>query len=257
VVGVDVVRERLYFTFPIFWDAISGINNTHERKSISFANMDRNSAKTDIEDLNQAAAILIHHMALIPTIGELILRHKSVLARIDEIIELCSACLYNDQFLEFEEFVELKRLLDDASTLLWRRDLQKEFESTDKKYSWNCLDFFRADTKDGTLRYWDMRDKLNPIVVSLFRELASLRTKTLNGFCYWLVKDRDYLELVYKHNISKLLGESIEEITKNYVAGGSAYVEKDYDAFVIASVDELEGKKLRIARKGAAGITTA
>jgi len=247
VVGVDGVRERMYFTFPVFWDAISGINNTNERKSIAFANMGRSSANADIDDLNQATAILIHHMALIPTVGELLLRHKNVLARIGEIIELCSVCIFNDQFLEFEDFDELKRLLDDASALLWRQDLQKTHEGSDKKYRWLSLDFFRASTRDGTLRYLDMPDKLNPIVVSLLRELVSLRTKTLNGFCYWLVKDRDYLELVYKHNVSKLLGENIEEIIKNYGAGKCTYVEKDYDDFVIARINELE--KLRIAKK--------
>ena len=244
VVGVDVVRERIYFTFPVFWDAISGINHTNERKSIAFANMGRSSANTDI-DLNQAAAILIHHMALIPTVGELLLRHKNILARIGEIIELCSVCIFNDQFLEFEEFDELRRLLDDSNALLWRQDIQKALEGSDKKCNWHNLDFFRANTRDGTLRYWDMPDKLNSIVISLFRELASLRTKTLNGFCYWLVKDKDYLEVVYKHNVSKLLGENIEEIIKNYGIGECAYVEKDYDAFVMAKIDELEGKKLR------------
>jgi hypothetical protein len=243
VVGVDVVRERIYFTFPLFWDTISGINNTNKRKSISFAKMGRSSAKAKIDDLNQAAAILIHHMALIPTVGELLLRHKSVLGRINEIIELCSACLYNDQFLEFEEFDELKRLLDDASALLWRWDLKKRSEETEKKYSWHSLEFFRAGTRDGTLKYCDMKDKLNPIVVSLFRELASLRTKTLDGFCYWLVKDRDYLELVYKHDVSVLLGENIEEIIKNYGAGSDTYVAKDYNAFVTARINALEGER--------------
>lgn len=249
VVGVDVVSERIYFTFPVFWDAISGIDNTNKRKSIAFTNLGRSSEKADIADLNEAAAILIHHMALIPTIGELLLTHKSVLARIDEIIELCSTCLYSDQFLEFEEFDDLKRLLDDASVLLWRSNLQKEFEGIDKMHSWHSLDFFRANTMDGTLRYWDMPNKLNAIMVSLLRELASLRTKTLNGFTYWLVKDKDYLELVYKHNVSKLLGKNIEDITKNYASGRNTYIEKDYDAFVIVRIDELEGKQARILKK--------
>lgn len=249
VVGVDVVRERMYFTFPVFWDAIACIDNTDERKSIAFSGIGRSTAQANIDDLNQAAAILIHHMALIPTAGELVLRHKIVLSRIDKIMELCSACLYRDQFLEFDEFEELKKLLDDASALLWRLDPGKAFESEGKSYAWHSLDFFRAGTKDGTLRYWDMRDKLNAIVIPFFKELASLRTKILDGFFYWRVKDRNYLELVYRCNVSKLLRDNIEDMTRNYGFGQNAYEEKDYDAFVISRIDELESRKIKSVSK--------
>lgn len=247
VVGVDVASERIYFTFPVFWDAISEIDNTKKRKSISFVNIGHNSETVDVADSNEAAAILIHHMALIPSIGELLLVHKNILARIDAILEFCSDCVYNDQFLEFEEFYELKRLLDDASVLLWRANIEKRFEGYDKTYSWHSLDFFRKNTRDGRLKYWDMRDKLDVIVVALLQELVSLRKKTIGSLCYWLVQDKNYLELVYKSNLAKLLGKTIEEVVIKYASIGNAYLEKDYNEFVLARIAELEGKEPRTA----------
>src|SRR4030067_197648 len=50
------------------------------------------------EGNREAAAILIHHMALVPTINEILLTHKNILGRIDEIMEFCSSAIYRDQF---------------------------------------------------------------------------------------------------------------------------------------------------------------
>jgi hypothetical protein len=247
VVGVDVASERIYFTFPVFWDAISQIDNTEKRKSISFVNLGSGSESAELADTNEAAAILIHHMALIPSIGELLLVHKNILARIGAILDFCSDCVYNDQFLEFEEFCELKRLLDDASVLLWRANIEKRFEGYNRTRSWHSLDFFRKNTRDGRLKYWDMRDKLNVIVVALLQELVSLRNKVIGSLCYWLCQDRDYLELVYKSNIAKLTGETIEEVVRKHASIGTAYLEKDYDEFVMMRISDLERKAPKTA----------
>jgi hypothetical protein len=57
VVGVNTIKEELYLTFPVFWDAIAQIDNTRKTKSISFVKNKGNC---------EAAAILIHHIALTP-----------------------------------------------------------------------------------------------------------------------------------------------------------------------------------------------
>ena len=37
-----------------------------------------------------------------------------------------SSSIYSDEFMEFEEFTELKRLLDDSSVLLWRAKIEEQ-----------------------------------------------------------------------------------------------------------------------------------
>ncbi len=66
VVAVNTIREEIYFTYPVFWDAIAKIDNTKKPKSIKFVKNEGNC---------EAAAILIHHIALIPTINEILLTH--------------------------------------------------------------------------------------------------------------------------------------------------------------------------------------
>ena len=231
VVGVNTINEEIYFTFPIFWDAISKIDNTRKTKSIEFAKNEGNC---------EAAAILIHHMALIPTINEILLTHKNILARVGEILEFCSTAIYHDEFLEFEEFADLKRFLDDASILLWRSNINEQFKDYDNSPSWYTLDFFRKNTKDGILKYWDMKDKLNIIAVELFKELIRLRNKVLNSFCYWCVKDRDYLELVYKNNFERIISEDIDGIIRKYSEIEYNFLEKDYNDFANKKIDEFE-----------------
>jgi hypothetical protein len=229
VVGVNTIREELYLTFPVFWDAIAQIDNTKKSKSISFVKNEGNC---------EAAAILIHHIALIPTINEILLAQKNTLGRIKEIIEFCSESIYSDQFLEFEEFIELKRLLDDSRILLWRANIKRKFEKYDESSDWYELAFFKKNTKDGTLKHWDMKEKLNAIVTELFKELIRLREKVLNSFCYWVVKDQDYLELVYTYNVEKFAADNIDDLISNYAAINYNYLERDYNEYVINRINE-------------------
>ena len=231
VVAVNTVREEIFFTFPIFWDAIAQIDNTNKRKTIEFVKNEGDC---------EAAAILIHHIALIPTINEILLAQKNILGRIEEIIEFCSVSIYSDQFLEFEEFTELKRLLDDSRVLLWRAGIGKKFDNYDKSQEWYTLGFFKNNTKDGILKHWDMKDKLNIIVIALFKELIRLRNKVLNAFVYWAVKDRDYLELVYTHNFENFIADDIDDLIRNYSTVESGYLEKDYYEFVKKKIKKYE-----------------
>lgn len=233
IVGVNTDSEEIYVTFPVFWEAIAKIDNTNKLKSIAFSKTEGNC---------EAAAILIHHMALIPSINEILLIHKNVLARIDEIIDFCSSAIYNDPFLEFEGLDELKRLLHDSRILLWKANIEKKFTNYDMSSAWYTLDFFKKNTKDGILKYWDMNDKLDIIVIELFIELVRLRAKVIESFCYWLVKDKDYLELVYKHNIEKILGGNLADMIKKYTSMTNGYLEKNYDAFVIKKINDFEKK---------------
>ena len=134
----------------------------------------------------------------------------------------------------------LKRLLDDSSVLLWRSNINEQFTEYDNSSSWYTLDFFRNNTKGGILKYWDMKDKLNIIVVELFKELIRLRNKALNSFCYWCVKDRDYLELVYRNNFERIISDNIDGIIKNYSEIEYDFLEKNYTDFVNKKIDEFE-----------------
>ena len=88
-----------------------------------------------------------------------------------------------------------------------------------------------------------MKDKLNIIVIELFKELTRLRTNVLNSFCYWAVKDRDYMEIVYKHNFDKFIADNIDDLIRNYSSIENDYLEKDYNEFVMTKIDEYDQNK--------------
>jgi hypothetical protein len=83
-----------------------------------------------------------------------------------------------------------------------------------------------------------MKDKLNIIVIELFNELIRIRSKVLNSFCYWIVKDRDYLGLTYKHNFENIIVDNIDDLINNYWSLKNDYLEKDYDEFIITKINE-------------------
>ena len=134
-------------------------------------------------------------------------------------------------------------LLDDSSVLLWKNKIGDKFQKYDNSHSWYSLDFFKDNTKNGTLKIWDMKEKLDVIVVQLFKELISIRTKVLNSFCFWVVKDRDYYELVYKHNFEKLIADDIDELIRNYSLMETSYIEKDYDDFILEKLNKYNSIK--------------
>jgi hypothetical protein len=93
-------------------------------------------------------------MALAPTINEILPTHKNILGRIDEIMEFCDSAIYRDQFLEFEEFTEVKRLLDGSKVLLCRINIGERFEDYNRSKGWYTLEFFTHNTRDAILKYW-------------------------------------------------------------------------------------------------------
>jgi len=204
LVTVDLSKERIYCTPPLFWEIVKKIDTTRRDKYISLI--------SDEKITNEITCALIDSFALAPVIHEIILNQKIALQYLEEILQLCYEVTFHDQFLEIDDTTTLKNLLDICSILLWNVNVGSYFKNKKGTGKWNSISFFYENSLDGTLKYCYLYEPLEILINLLFKKLIQLRNSVLDSFIYWIVHDKDYLGMVYRYDIEKIYDKSLKEI---------------------------------------------
>jgi len=208
IVAVDLTNERIYCSRPLFWEIIKEIDPTRKEKHISLIGGDPIT--------NEIICALIDSFALAPVIHEIILNQKFALQYLEEIFHLCYEVTFHDQFLEVEDTSILKNLLDICSILLWNVNVSSHFNGFKKSKDWNKLSFFYKNSKDGTLKYCFLYKPLDILINLLLKKLIDIRNMVLDSFTYWVVHDKDYIEMVYQYDIEQIYDKSLKKILVKY-----------------------------------------
>jgi hypothetical protein len=231
LVAVDLSSERIYCSPPLFWDIIKKIDTSKKRKSISIIGNDKIT--------NEIICGLIDSFALAPTVNETILNQKIALQYLDEILQFCYEVTFHDQFLEVECNLPLKNILDICSILLWDVNVRSLFKDYKTPENWNTISFFYENSKDGTLKYCFVYEPLEILINLLFKKLIKLRNSVLDSFIYWIVNDKDYLEMIYRYDIEKIYNKSLKQILIKHNDDKRSYLKSDSD------VDDYFDKEIR------------
>ncbi len=204
LVAVDLTDERIYCSRPLFWDIIKKIDPTRKSKHISLIGGELIT--------NEITCVLIDSFALAPVVHEIILNQKIALQYLEEILKFCYEITFHDQFLEVEDTTVLKNLIDICSILLWDVNVESCLKDLKNSSNWDKISFYYENTKDGTLKYWDLYKSLDILVNLLFKRLIKIRNSVLDSFCYWIANDKDYIEMVYQYDIKRIYNKSLKEI---------------------------------------------
>ncbi len=221
LVAVNLSNERIYCSTPLFWKIIKKIDHTKRDKNISLIG--------GKEITNEITCALIDSFALAPVAHEIILNQKIALQYLEEIFQFCYEVTFHDQFLEVDDTSILKNILDICSVLLWNVDVEsclKKFKGASK---WNEISFFHKNSKDGTLKYCYLNKPLEIIISLLLKKLIELRKSVLDSFIYWIVNDKDYLEMIYLHDIEKIYDKSLKKTLENHCSEKGNYLRSHSD----------------------------
>jgi hypothetical protein len=232
LVAIDLSNEHIYCSKPLFWQITKLIDPSRQSKHISLIG---GGSIT-----NEITCALIDSFALAPVVHEIILNQKIALQYLEEILEFCYEVTFHDQFLEVEDTSVLVNLLDICNTLLWDINVKAHFKEYKNPSNWNKISFFINNSKDGTLKFWDLYNPLEIIIKLLFKRLIKLRSLVLDAFCYWAVNGKDYLEMVYQYDIEQIYDESLKETLIKYNDDKNTFLrsQTDISDFINSEIDK-------------------
>lgn len=221
LVAVDLSKERIYCSRPLFWEIIKEIDTTRKNKQIPLIGNHKIT--------NKMTCALIDAFALAPVAHEIILNQKIALQYLEEILQLCYEVTFHDNFLEIEDTSTLNNLLDICSVLLWDVDVSSHFDKKKGNSRWNKISFYYENSTDGTLKHYYLYKPLEVLIKLLFKKLIQLRKAVLDSFIYWIVHDKEYLAMIYRYDIERIYDDSLKELLIKHDADKRSYFRSESD----------------------------
>ena len=198
LVAVDIEKEIIYVSKPIFWDAVRLIDNTNKTKSIRI--------KT-YKETNVISPIIIDSLPLAPCFSEIRLYHKMALNMLKYFIEECYFSTGCDYDCEVNDYYNLDILLEVCKKLFLNLDMKNKIDKVNKVKDWSERSAYY--NSHGYIEYRDI-SKLYSILLNLLLDyLINIRNKMMDSFIFWLCKDLEYYKYVLSFDLNKdLLADS-------------------------------------------------
>lgn len=213
--AVDVNKEDIYITKPLFWQALSLFDNSGKSKTIEYYSKDK--TPKDTKQLIE----LITKFATQPSIHEQIFAHKLFLERFKQILESYEDCVYSDLGSDitvgsgaFKTFINTTKTLLHEEVFNPHNELEKlaeiyksneifhqlrNFDENDIKHIFNFQ--YYLDISDHCKPDVNSKDALmafNLLFPKIGNKLYELRKIILNSEAFWQRRDPEYLDLVTK-----------------------------------------------------------
>lgn len=203
LVVVDIEKEQIHVSDPIFWDAVKLIDNTERTKSIKIEMH---------EDPNAVSLLLINAFTLAPCFSEVRLYHKMALNMIKGFIEewLFSKCC--DYDTEVDDYYNFDCLLEISKTLLWNIQLDDKVGKINKEKRW--YDRSSYYNSCGYINYRDINKTYYVLLDHLIKYLIDIREKMIASFMFWVCKDMEYYKYVLSFDITRELLTNSERFSE-------------------------------------------
>jgi hypothetical protein len=211
--AVDVNKEDIYITKPLFWQALSLLDDSGKSKTVEYYN--KNKTPKDTTQLIE----LITKFATQPSIHEQVFAHKLFLQSFKRILESYEDCVYSDIGSDITVGSgAFKTFINTSKTLLHEEVFNpiKELKKLSEIYKSNTLfhqlrNFNKFDIENifNFQYYLDKSDHIEPDINCkdalmafnlLFPKIGSklneLREIILKSEAFWKRRDPEYLDLV-------------------------------------------------------------
>lgn len=181
--AVDLGKEDIYVSEPLFWQSIQLLDATDDKKAIVIG-----KKKTDTEVIET-----IRRTALSCCLRDELYAHKWVLRNLSGILSMYDETLYCDVWCCNYEPHFFHEFLENSYSILPLKD--KEYETLFK------LDDYLKRSRCDELNNQVAKDGLDILLPAILIILNKYRDRVLNSAYYWAEKDPEYLRLVYECRI--------------------------------------------------------
>ena len=200
---VDINRETIYLTKPIFWQVTRLIDGSGKTKTIEFLPVTEYHA--------EVANALTWAYALAPTIRDQVYFHIEAIRHLKQFIEFYLGVFWSDAHMAiddpfiFEQFLELSK-----KSLYFRKTLDK-FSEEDRSNPYS-VHHWKKKSEYYELYNYICQTPLRIIMPDFLDELRRLRQRIVTSAYYWIHKDFSYFKLVFIQQIPK--DEDFERLAK-------------------------------------------
>ena len=201
-IAVDVKKENIYISNPIFWQAISLIDATEKEtrpksKSIDFG---------ELQDINMSIKRL-KKIACGSGLREELYAHKWLLRNLVKVLGLYeqASCCHNGYEMEedelFRSFLECSKILFEIKSYPGDEDVKK----LEKIFDYETI---RRSTNFSEIGYDDVKRVMSCILPLIMAQLGVYKDRVLKSAYYWIYKDPHYLKSVITTDIPEGKKES-------------------------------------------------
>lgn len=227
VVLVDVITERIYFSWPVFWEATTQITK----------NVQKGKIQVYCSTLSpESSPAFIDSLTLAPSITNLLDMFKLYLINFEGFYELYYSAKYNDSMGDLfdtdKKIQNFKLLLEIANILLWDNiKMKSEYQFT--------IDSFINKTPDKRAWNADMIPHINRLLFEINKQIKFIRDSIIKAFPYWVCKNEEILEFAFTHDISLLVNEKESDAFMEFNESNQM-IRRDCDKYIKEQVDKIK-----------------
>ena len=238
VVLVDVTKEKLFFSLPVFWSATKQILNNGKNGKIRVFGSTHGKG-------NNIQKIFIDSLALAPTTKEIILYYKIAMLNFYRFYQLLYQAYYDDQCNDFfdsnEKIDSFKFLLECLHILCWLR-----LPEASNKYKENrSIEYYTEGTPNHRAWNCDFQVIIQNLIWDLVKELMKIRKNILDSFIFWIVRDKEIdkeiLEFAYKYDLSLII-DPTKERTFLQFSDQTSYIRNDFSMYIDKKIAEAQAR---------------
>lgn len=230
-IAVDVKKEIIYITEPIFWQAISLIDATEKEKHPKSKSIDFGSL-CDVDKAKEQLKKIAYGYGL----REELNAHKWLLRNMINILSLYEKTTNSHNGYSLEDDELFRSFLDFAKILLGKKSYpgDEKMKTQEKQFDYETI---RNTTNAFEIGYDDVQAVMNDIFPLLMPQLEKYKDRVLKSAYYWSYKDPYYLKLVISTDIPN--GENHSELCE-YGRRNLYDHERESQQELYKVVDELE-----------------
>lgn len=235
--AVDLKNESIFYTKPIFWQAIKLLDNTNKSKTIEFIKPIELDVKADTKNTNNKkftkddiTELCIFLLFDIPSLEETLYAHTSILRNFEIIMETYLIAHQHDPWTDLHDRNTFRSILSYCKILLYNLYAFKSNKTEDEKNIFNYQYWLKKNDDDLSNR--NACQAFDLLFPPLLKKLDNLRSDIIKSRYYWYHKNSEYLKLSYETSIPNLEDISGGEEYESFKEKRSFYYQ-DFEAEIL------------------------
>ncbi|MBP6367944.1 MAG: DUF4365 domain-containing protein [Nitrosomonas sp.] len=204
--AVDLKKESIYISEPLFWQAIKLIDDSNKTKTIEFVPQN--------DKLNANIPSLFTKLyAHSPSLMDEIYSHKMSLKNLRQFFDLYADVFHYDVHIPVIELDIFETFLEVSKVLLWSSSNEYQDLTEEEKKNIYSFSYWKSVTENAggeDVANYVAQKPLKALMPHLLKMLETYERRVFDSKYYWKHKSLTYLKLVYDFPIPKISGH--EEI---------------------------------------------